>query len=75
MFIQECNPKRQRLSQPANWCFMLRLGQRRPLRIINRNIGMRIIITAVTQSLAVNLGVLALAGMGKSLSRVAPLLP
>eukprot|EP01051_Picozoa_sp_SAG22_P013108 SAG22_NODE_1433_length_4435_cov_6.497463_1_plen_1296_part_00 len=36
----------------------------RPLRIINRNEGMRVIITAVTQSLAVNLGVLALAGMG-----------
>jgi hypothetical protein len=36
----------------------------RPLRIINRNEGMRVIISAVTQSLAVNIGVLALAGMG-----------
>ena len=36
----------------------------RPLRIINRNEGMRVIISAVTDSLAVNMGVLALAGMG-----------
>ena len=36
----------------------------RPLRIVARNEGMRVIITAVVNSLAVNVGVLALAGMG-----------
>ena len=36
----------------------------RPLRIVARNEGMRVIITAVVSSLAVNIGVLALAGMG-----------
>jgi hypothetical protein len=36
----------------------------RPLRIINRNEGMRVIISAVINSLAVNLGVLALSGLG-----------
>ena len=36
----------------------------RPLRIINRNASMKVIITAVVDSLAVNLGVLALAGLG-----------
>jgi hypothetical protein len=36
----------------------------RPLRIINRNEGMRVIISAVVNSLAVNLGVLALSGLG-----------
>lgn len=36
----------------------------RPLRIINRNAGMRVIITAVVNSLTVNLGVLALSGVG-----------
>lgn len=36
----------------------------RPLRIINRNEGMRVIISAVIDSLAVNVGVLALSGLG-----------
>ena len=36
----------------------------RPLRIINRVEGMRIIISAVVNSLAVNIGVLALSGLG-----------
>lgn len=36
----------------------------RPLRMVARNEGMRIIITAVTSSLAANMGVLALASMG-----------
>jgi hypothetical protein len=36
----------------------------RPLRIVARNEGMRIIITAVVNSLAANLGVLALSSMG-----------
>eukprot|EP01048_Picozoa_sp_COSAG05_P006388 COSAG05_NODE_412_length_10089_cov_13.887287_5_plen_990_part_00 len=36
----------------------------RPLRIINRNEGMKVIISAVINSLAVNVGVLALSGLG-----------
>eukprot|EP01052_Picozoa_sp_SAG31_P016193 SAG31_NODE_1064_length_10098_cov_3.617462_6_plen_948_part_00 len=36
----------------------------RPLRIINKNAGMKVIIMAVVDSLGVNVGVLALAGMG-----------
>ena len=36
----------------------------RPLRIINRNEGMRVIISAVINSLAVNVGVLALSSLG-----------
>ncbi len=36
----------------------------RPLRIINRNEGMKVIISAVIDSLAVNVGVLALSGLG-----------
>jgi hypothetical protein len=36
----------------------------RPLRLINRNEGMRVIISAVLNSLAVNVGVLALSGLG-----------
>ena len=36
----------------------------RPLRIINRNAGMKVIISAVIDSLAVNVGVLALSGLG-----------
>eukprot|EP01052_Picozoa_sp_SAG31_P010413 SAG31_NODE_570_length_14016_cov_10.573543_4_plen_2093_part_00 len=36
----------------------------RPLRIINRNEGMKVIISAVVDSLAVNIGVLALSGLG-----------
>jgi|EP01049_Picozoa_sp_SAG25_P007449 hypothetical protein len=36
----------------------------RPLRIINKNAGMKVIITAVIDSLAVNVGVLALSGLG-----------
>ena len=43
---------------------VFRLGRcLRPLRMINRNEGMKIIITAVIDSLAVNLGVLSLAFM------------
>ena len=36
----------------------------RPLRIINRNAGMKVIISAVVNSLAVNIGVMALASLG-----------
>ena len=36
----------------------------RPLRIINRNEGMRVIISAVVDSLGVNIGVLALSVVG-----------
>jgi hypothetical protein len=40
----------------------------RPLRIINRNEGMRVIISAVVDSMAVNVGVLALATLGMLVS-------
>ena len=48
----------------ANAGFVRLLRCLRPLRIINRNGGMRVIISAVVDSLAVNVGVLALSGLG-----------
>jgi hypothetical protein len=47
-----------------NFSFVRLLRCLRPLRIINRNEGMRVIISAVVDSLAVNVGVLALSGLG-----------
>lgn len=48
----------------ANAGFVRLLRCLRPLRIINRNEGMKVIISAVIDSLAVNVGVLALSGLG-----------
>ena len=48
----------------ANAGFVRLLRCLRPLRIINRNEGMKVIISAVLDSLAVNVGVLALSGLG-----------
>lgn len=48
----------------ANAGFVRLLRCLRPLRIINRNEGMKVIISAVVDSLAVNVGVLALSGLG-----------